>query len=85
MGENALATTVELSKELARRRAKNVTNLDTENVVFFDVLGLFMVCTSDYNCLVLRSAENTSFWPVLHSVLAKRLCSQESEANRSML
>jgi len=43
MGENALATTVELGKELARRRAKNNTDLDTENVIFFDVLGLFMV------------------------------------------
>ena len=64
-----MATTVELSKELARRRAKNATTLDTENVVFFDVLGLFMVCTSDSICLVLEYAENTAFQPVLHIVL----------------
>lgn len=43
MGENALATLVELGHQLAWRRHHNQSDLDTENVIFLDVLGLAMV------------------------------------------
>ena len=43
MGENSLAAVKELGKQLALRRHQKVDKLDTEKVIFFDVLGLFMV------------------------------------------
>ena len=44
MGDNALAVLVEFGNQLALRRHQNKTDLDTEKVIFLDVLGFFMVC-----------------------------------------
>lgn len=38
-----MAVLVELSQQMALRRRANMTALDKENVIFFDVLGQFMV------------------------------------------
>ena len=43
MGQNALAVLQELGKQLALRSSKNITQLDAEKTIFFDVLGMFMV------------------------------------------
>ena len=43
MGQNALAVVEELGKQLALRSSKNITQLDAEKTIFFDVLGMFMV------------------------------------------
>lgn len=57
MGENSLAVVVELSQQLALRRHKGQTATDTENAVFFDVLGKFMVISALQN---LQQAINTA-------------------------
>lgn len=43
MGVNTLAAAKELGNQLALRRKSKIETLDTEKVIFFDVLGLFMV------------------------------------------
>lgn len=45
MGQNTVALVEELGKQLALRRFNNITELDTERTIFFDVLGMFMVRT----------------------------------------
>lgn len=45
MGENALAVLVEFGNQLATRRHQKNLKLDTEKVIFLDVLGIFMVST----------------------------------------
>lgn len=46
MGENALAFVIEAGKDLALREHKGIDETDMEKSVFFDVLGMFMVCHS---------------------------------------